>query len=433
MNTSNPEASFCSGRVTNLAITWVLMIPLLYFAGGFWVQNAKSTDANFVGYGVLASTPQPRDNAVTIQLISLIVLSASLPRIRAVFVACRTNFIFLALVGFAIISCLWSQFPMKSVQRSACLAINTLFAFYLCRRFNSLQRLKLLYLFGWTAILLSLILAIFFPRFGRSMMGGHEVWQGIYPHRNICATMTLLLMPAPLYIPPVSFLFRVARAAYIGFSVLFVLMSQSATGKVGLVCMFAYVASLKLFKKLGLKDRAIVILLGMAVASALIVAGVTYAGQIAYALGRDPTISGRTDIWKFAVVSIANQPLLGYGYSAFWSGPHGGPSGAAAAGPLAFHAHNVVLEIWLELGLAGLGLFLFSVLKAVRDGLLCLRSGRAGYIFWCECIFLLVILTNIDESGLIIAPHNLSWILYIVACVGLSEGAKCARLGKDYE
>ena len=427
------EPSYCSGRVTNLVITWVMMIPLAYFAGGFWLQNARSTDATFLGYGVLASTPQPRDNAVTILVIFSIVFAAFLPKIRSILDACRANLIFVALAGFAIISCLWSQFPMKSVERSACLAVNTLFAFYLCRRFNSAQRLRLLYLFGWIAILLSVVLAILFPRYGRSMMGGQEVWQGIYPHRNICATMTLLLLPAPFYISPVTFLFRVGRAVYIGLSVFLILMSQSATGKVGLVCLLAYIGWLKIFKTFGSKDRAIVIVISITAAAALIFAGMSYASKIAYALGRDPTISGRADIWRFALVSIAKQPFLGYGYSAFWSGPQGGPSGAAAAGPLAFHAHNVLLEILLELGLAGLVLFLFSVVKAVRDALSCLRAGRADYIFWCECIFVLVIATNFDESGLIIAPHNLSWILYIVACVGLSEGAKNIRLRKGYE
>src|ERR1700729_4233091 len=101
------EPSYCSGRVTNLVITWVMMIPLAYFAGGFWLQNARSTDATFLGYGVLASTPQPRDNAVTILVIFSIVFAAFLPKIRSILDACRANLIFVALAGFAIISCLW--------------------------------------------------------------------------------------------------------------------------------------------------------------------------------------------------------------------------------------------------------------------------------------------------------------------------------------
>ena len=35
-------------------------------------------------------------------------------------------------------------------------------------------------------------------------------------------------------------------------------------------------------------------------------------------LGRDPTLTGRTEIWRFAIKSIASRPFLGYGYDVFW-------------------------------------------------------------------------------------------------------------------
>src|SRR5262249_47647194 len=42
-------------------------------------------------------------------------------------------------------------------------------------------------------------------------------------------------------------------------------------------------------------------------------------GQLASQLGRDPTLTGRTDIWN-AVIREHTNPLVGVGYESFWLG-----------------------------------------------------------------------------------------------------------------
>ena len=415
--------------ISHLVITWLLLIPLFYFAlqGRLWFQNAGGNDV-LGGFGSLQNAPLTAASAVTFLFIFAIVFLLLFPRIKAVIRVCRENLVFVALAALAMASCLWSQFPVTSLKWSICLLANTLFAFYLYRRFRPEQQMKLMYLLGWICVVLSIVLALFFPQYGVSSVGGPGVWQGIYDNRNSCSMMTILLLSTAFFVPAFTLFANVARIAYIGLSVFLVLMTQSATGKITLTCLFAYVIAIWTIRRFSPKDRVIVSLLSLATGLALLAIGFSYLRQITYFLGKDPTLTGRTELWTAAMTSIMKHPILGYGYQTFWRRLQGESVYASlASGSFLGHAHNGLLEIWLELGAIGLGLFLYSAVRAFRDALSCLRAGKSPYFAWCACVVFLILVTSIDEVGGITVPNNLLWILYILACVGLSEGARRIR------
>jgi len=67
-------------------------------------------------------------------------------------------------------------------------------------------------------------------------------------------------------------------------------------------------------------------------------------------MGRDPTLTGRTDIWKL-VLGMAGNPVFGTGFESFWLGRDWRGSGAFTGGILA--RRTTVYRIIPELGLAG--------------------------------------------------------------------------------
>ena len=93
-------------------------------------------------------------------------------------------------------------------------------------------------------------------------------------------------------------------------------------------------------------------------------------GGMLSAVGRDATLTGRTELWA-AVLAMARNPLLGAGFEAFWLGPRlitlwqqfdFGPT----------QAHNGYIEMYLNLGALGLilfALFLMSTLLRIRTAL----------------------------------------------------------------
>ena len=71
------------------------------------------------------------------------------------------------------------------------------------------------------------------------------------------------------------------------------------------------------------------------------------------------------------VAAISKRPLLGYGYGGFWRGLSGESGNVISyVGFGVPHAHSGYLNIWLQIGAVGLGLFLASLFIALTK---CIR------------------------------------------------------------
>ena len=81
-----------------------------------------------------------------------------------------------------------------------------------------------------------------------------------------------------------------------------------------------------------------------------------------------------------------------------------------------FHAHNGFLEIWLELGLAGLLLFALSYARGCYKLWPVIRGGHARAAAWPACVLLLIAAYDFDENTLL-SFNGLFWVLYVNALV----------------
>jgi exopolysaccharide production protein ExoQ len=103
-------------------------------------------------------------------------------------------------------------------------------------------------------------------------------------------------------------------------------------------------------------------------------------------IGKDPTMTGRTDIWGYVVPYIYQRPLLGWGYAAFWSTLN--PAAWEIANALRWYspeAHNGLLEIFLSGGLVGAAWFLTLWVRTVRLSLRSMRYDSAMAITCLSC------------------------------------------------
>ena len=148
-------------------------------------------------------------------------------------------------------------------------------------------------------------------------------------------------------------------------------------------------------------------------------------------LGGDSTLTGRSEIWSAVWTQISAHPWLGYGFSAFWRG-FDGPSAEvwATVGATPPHAHNGVLDLWLDLGLAGV--LLFAVSFAVTAG----RAARALRETWSietvfpACLLAFLVLFNLSESTLL-RQHSIFWVLYVAAAVQLARAREPQSESED--
>ncbi len=322
----------------------------------------------------------------------------------------------MALPCWAVLSAAWSQEPLLTMRRAIPFALSTAFGVLLAVRWRDSRILSLL--LGALALLSlwSAVLALCFPAIGHDASSGHGGdWQGVFTQKNACGRAMVFAVAAVLAAGRVS-LPRVLL--FLLFSLELVLSGSRGAWLLGA----AVLSLLLLFRASCLLDRSTrsLFLSTVAVTGGLIITvGTAEFAELAAMLGRDPTLTGRTAIWHEVWLAILRHPVLGYGFSAFWRGAQGASwSVVVALRFVLFHAHDGFLEIWLELGVCGLLVFVFTFCRAAYLLWPELRAGNYGRAAWPLAILFLVAAYDFDENTLL-AFNGLFFVLYAAVLVRL--------------
>jgi len=98
-----------------------------------------------------------------------------------------------------------------------------------------------------------------------------------------------------------------------------------------------------------------------------------YLAWIFEALGKDATLTGRIPLWRGVIDMMSNHnTLTGFGYAMFWRDSratyllHRQFDSWSSLGSISTGAHNVLLELWLNIGLLGLAAFFLMLAYAFR-------------------------------------------------------------------
>jgi len=202
-------------------------------------------------------------------------------------------------------------------------------------------------------------------------------------------------------------------------------LTRSATITVALVLLALVVAIVLLLRRVG--PRAAVAI--YAAVLALIVAGIVvvtrFSGAILGLLGKSDDLTGRLDIWD-AVITLAQQrPAVGWGWVSWWV-PWVAPFDTLAfeGGVRQLHAHNAWLDIFLQLGIAGLVVFGALVLSTgirswqfatERSQLLPGDPGRFTAISLLPLLLLVALLVqSLAESRLLVEYGLLTLVVIAV-------------------
>lgn len=164
-------------------------------------------------------------------------------------------------------------------------------------------------------------------------------------------------------------------------------------------------------------------------AAALMLAALTFVlpsatpEDVASLIGRDVTLTGRTEIWDMALDAAARRPVVGYGYGAFWH-PEGAEESARIAARLNWpvpNAHNGLLDVTLELGLVGLAVGIALVVALLARGVGDARAGRRHSAAIRLSIGVLFVISNVAESSFL--DENVFLTVVVVAALTAREPA----------
>jgi exopolysaccharide production protein ExoQ len=310
----------------------------------------------------------------------------------------------------AVVSTLWSQFPLVSLRRSLPFAVAGFFGLYLAVRFPLRRQLTILSMAMTALAIGTIVLAVCFPKIGLDASPGHHLdWQGAFTQKNACGRAMVLATAVVLADWRLTFFKVVGLLLF-----LFVLVMSGSRGAWAIEALLLAVCGWLAVANCMQSRSRLVFFAGTICVIAVLTGVATFHLPVLLALlGRDATLSGRTEIWKQAWYFIMQRPVTGWGYAAFWRGLEGESFEVAAAlRYVVFHAHNGFLEIWLELGLPGLVLFTLSYLRAWRKLWPLLRSGDIGRGLWMALVLILIFLYNLDENTLL-TFNGLAWVLYV--------------------
>jgi exopolysaccharide production protein ExoQ len=355
------------------------------------------------------SSPEgsPRLQAL-LALLYFVCLAIVLKRPRTWWRAIRSDLALVALLGWTLASVIWSQAPDVTLIRSIALLGTTFVGVYFAVRYPPETQLRLL-----GAALAVVVLYNAFLALAQLGMLGQGDFRGNFEHKNSLAKMMTLATVVFLCLATERRHRLVAiMAAVVSFGL--VIVSGSATGLVVTLTLLILFPLLRLLTG----DVRLVVVLGIA-GLLVLGAGALVAPQalsvLAPALGRDVTLTGRTELWPVLVAIILQRPWLGYGYSAFWSGEE--PALGISWRPT--QAHNGFLEVALGLGVIGLGLFIFVLVRGVARAVVHVRQQRSASSYWPLVYFIFATLYNITEPTTL-GRNNILWVLFVSALITVS-------------
>jgi exopolysaccharide production protein ExoQ len=328
------------------------------------------------------------------------------------------------LAMLAVASTLWSLDPLLTLRRSIPFAMTALFGLWFAARYPAQRQAAILRLTMLVLAFATIAIVVLVPSIGLDHTPGHAAdWQGIFTQKNACGRMMVLATAVILFGPRMT-ADRIASLLLF----LFVLVMSGSRGAwiieaAVLLLWFVLLAA----GRAGARLRLVFAAAAPVAATALAAVTALLLPRILFFLGRDATLSGRTAIWAQVAHFVRQRRLFGYGYDAFWRGMTG-PSFQidAAVHFVVEHAHNGFLEIGLELGAAGITLFLISWLLAWRRLLPFWLHGDIAPVAFPLAVLVLIVLYDLDENTLLIY-NGLFWPLYVAALASIQFAARDRR------
>jgi exopolysaccharide production protein ExoQ len=262
------------------------------------------------------------------------------------------------------------------------------------------------------AAILSVLFALAVPELGIHQDGDFQgAWRGIYMQKNGLGKM--MVLGALVFILLALREEGRARRKWQALALLCAALVLLSTSTTSTLILGVLILLVPLYRGLASRSRWLV---PAALGIALPVGGIALAviTDVEGALGlfgKDTTLTGRTELWQYATATIGDRLWYGYGYGAFWQVSTRAQGIYAAIGWDAWHAHNGLLELGLNLGVIGIVLFLAGYVVGLMRGTGALLAGAREEGIWILGFLTFVLLGNLTESAVL--EQNVYWILYV--------------------
>lgn len=353
--------------------------PALWLAVAWIFIGASRMVSQWLGVGIgdtadayLEGSPLDRNVLTALLIAGLFVL---IVRGRRTGSSLWANLPILVFVLYCAISCLWSDFPLVAAKRLTKALGNLVMVLVVLTDPDPRSAVRrILARTGFLLIPLSVLLIKYYPDLGRTYLKWEwtSVYLGVATDKNGLGAICLIFGVASLWRFILVFYEKgssrarplVAHGILLAMTLWLFGMADSSTS---IACFF--LAGVLIFFTIRDKDPTPARLHTL-MATITCVALLGYVFEDAYAfvvqsLGRNTTLTGRTDIWA-DLFRMDFNPWFGTGFESFWIGPRL----AYLWRKYYFHpnqAHNGYIETYLNLGWIGIGLLVVLFASGYRN------------------------------------------------------------------
>ena len=393
-----------------LPAIWVLLIaskPL-----GVWLLRYRSAGET--------GSPFDRNFITTLLIIGIIVL---MKRRFSFSQAIKDNIWLIFLVVYLFISTVWSSMFSISVTRFIRETPVVIMAFIILSEHNPREAmLSVLRRTTYILIPFSVLLIKYFPEYGvqYSRWSGEISWIGVTMQKNglgrLCLIAVFFLFWSIIkrrkehHIAAVKYqtaieIFLIIVAFYLlkGPSI----GAMSATAVTSLTVGLTVFLGLLFMNKIKFYPSVNTL---MAIITAVIIFGVftvfssgTTVGSFTTNIGRDATLTGRTEVWQNLLPVAMKHPILGHGFGGFWTAE-------SRDFFMISEAHSGYLDVLLEIGFVGLILVTLFLLSSCRKAQQMLKDNFYWASLWI-CFLIMAVIHNISESSINALSSHLTAIL----------------------
>jgi len=329
----------------------------------------------------------------------------------------RDNWPIALFLGYCGLSAIWSDYPGISFKRwTKALGDFVMIAIVLTdpRPAEALKRF--LARPAFVLIPLSVLLIKFYPYLGKKYnpWDGTQSFIGASPDKNMLGMACLILGVAAVWRLLHALPVRNYRSI-LAFSVVLAMtlwLFWKANSMTSLSC-FMMASALMVFTTVPAigRNRLIIPLVGLSLLSVAFSALFLHVGTgMVETMGRDPTITGRTELWD-ELRQMDPNVLLGAGFETFWMGDRLEHLWNIFAWK-PNEAHNGYFEVYLNLGAVGIGLLALVVVTGYRNAIRTFAVDPEGGRLRLAYI-LIGLGYSFTEAGF--RTMNVVWIAFMMA------------------
>jgi exopolysaccharide production protein ExoQ len=360
-----------------------LWLPVIWI----WINGSRPISA-WLGMSQLteSSSGLPDSSLVdqlvagTLMLLGVMVL---IRRQKDLILLLRRSWPITFYFAFCFVSVFWSDFPTWGFKRWIRALGDLAMVMVLATDAEQAAALKrFLSRVGFVLLPASVLLLKYYPDLSHSYdEWGFRMNTGVTTNKNILGVITLVLALGTVW--QVLTLLRdkqkpnrarhlVAQCVLLYFGISLLFTAHSATSGacfiLGLGLMLT--TSLPQIRNRPAAVHVLILVILLGGALTILLGG---KGAAVKAMGRNEDFTGRTEVWQ-VVIPMAPNPVIGAGFETFWLGPRA-ENVRRVFSSFINEAHNGYIEVYLNLGLVGVGLIALILTQGYRSAVAAFRRN----------------------------------------------------------